>query len=153
MHYAINIIVTGKISSNSWSSAEPDRVELSVSPTFQYSFRESVEQIIPNIRWFRKAISEKNLIELIDGDLSSHFLGLRGIWGGLDTLVIQQPHANDSGVYVAGIDGFFNDTEVCVVDGVWGTQTCCDKLILPLLAHNAFARPVAFEVKVQGKYI
>ena len=68
--------------------------------------------------------------------------------GGTRTLIIDDLSESDSGVYSAKVTRLIADTNTCWVYGY--TADSCDSIAMPLLTHNAIARPVTFEVDVQG---
>lgn len=69
---------------------------------------------------------------------------------GCSNLTLQAPDSQDSGIYTAVIDTLMTEQSDCHADNGREDPPCND-LILPLLTHTAIARPVAYQLKVEGK--
>ena len=127
-------------------------VELTADHAFDGNFRTNVQTIEPNVVWYlNETIPVADLVAAQPFDegtsnTDSHFIGLSALGGpgGSYTLTIMNPVPSDSGIYTARVQGILVDQNRC------NATLQCDDIYIPMLAHTAITRPIAYEVKVQG---
>ncbi len=121
--------------------------DLVVAPTEDYSVRSLLWTtfIMPEVQWYRNSKDKAGDGELV---LEGPRLQLSSSGGGVHSLTIVNPRQNDSGLYTARVSSLQFDTNICPE-----IEVLCDEIAIPLLTHNAIARPVAYQFTVTGQVV